>query len=239
MINLSYSTWNLLLPLVSVTAYLCIQNLVRLSKNEQKTSNQRSNSLPPPKQEWPPLFLERCYSAPMKVKSKGLIYKNDNKISSVQFGGAVSVVEIPSWRAYDEKTKKGIWRGRKELLELKRRNRYEFRADRKNWRQATEEDQMKKYFQKDENGNVVEHLMHPATFQLLQLRLIERSVKRSNSLGAKKTIKRVTKKHCNYKNVDYLVGKPRKTGKENVRKHRSPLKLSTNTNTNIAPLNQW
>jgi hypothetical protein len=237
MINLSYNTWNLLLPLVSFAAYLYIQNLVRLSKTDQKTSNQRSNALPPPKQEWPPLFLKRGYLAPMKFKSKGLICKHDNKISNVKFGSAVSVVEIPSWRVYDETTKKGIWRGRRELKELKRRNRNEFRADRNDWRQATEEDQMKKCFQKDENGNVVEQLVHPATFKLLPHKLVERSLNKSNPFRAKKPMKRVTKKHCNYKNVDYLVGKPRKIGKENVRNHRSPLHLSTNTNN--APLKQW
>ncbi|CAB9523048.1 expressed unknown protein [Seminavis robusta] len=74
--------------------------------------------------------------------------------------------EIPSHRDYDEETRSQIWMGMQEIEENARRNRLEFLADGCDYQRATEEKQMIKWHQQqdDESDTTVVELVHPATY---------------------------------------------------------------------------
>jgi hypothetical protein len=77
---------------------------------------------------------------------------------SVHFCEAVSWIEIPSHRDYDEATKKSIWNSPREIMDAAEINQFEWFVDDCDWRNVTEECDMVQA----PNGE----LIHPATYAL-------------------------------------------------------------------------
>jgi hypothetical protein len=79
---------------------------------------------------------------------------NDEKMTCIKFQDVVKVVEVPSYRDYDETSRKKMWASRKDVKTNAQRNRLEYRADGRQWRECCEEKNMVEI-----NGQ----LFHPCT----------------------------------------------------------------------------
>ncbi|CAB9508941.1 expressed unknown protein [Seminavis robusta] len=79
--------------------------------------------------------------------------------AKVRFFGSVSVKEIPSYRSYDDESRKKMWSSHKEIELNAARNKREFAADKRDWKKCREEDEML----------ILEgKLVHPETYVWLQ-----------------------------------------------------------------------
>lgn len=82
---------------------------------------------------------------------------NGDGVPRVHFHHMASVIEIPSHKAYTLQQKTSLWRSSQEIRFMARRNRLEYNHDGKDWRTATEEDDMIDVG----DGNLV----HPFTYR--------------------------------------------------------------------------
>lgn len=138
--------------------------------------------------------LRLSYSVPL---TRGVVCRRNRrtntvtKISRVRFEENVSIIEIPSHRSYSRDTKQRMWNGTRQIRADANRNKIEWAADGRDWKNCKEEDEML---------TLAGELIHPVTYLSLQrcsqrrlfLRLRQENRKDASSLESPPPMRRVS-----------------------------------------------